>query len=148
MIDHAAALTALRTRLLTVTDIPVDRAWENVKFRPRPGIAFLEEDDVPATQELITVAAQGGMTQETGSYFLRWNGIANTGHSAIRNGVGRILLAFAPGTVLAVGSDWLCIRGNPAPKGGQILPNPKHPGFAACPIDIHWWALTTNTIAP
>ena len=36
-------LSVLRTRLLTVASLPAARAWQNQRFEPTPGSAFVED---------------------------------------------------------------------------------------------------------
>lgn len=56
--DYTAALVgALRTRLMTVTGIPTDRAWENVDFTPTNGTPYLEDFWLGGSEQAAEVGA-------------------------------------------------------------------------------------------
>lgn len=146
MIDHLAAHLALRARLLTASGLPTARAWENKDFTPAGSTPYVADQYVPATTALVSFPAANGITEETGLYVVQWYGVANTGITAIREGVQAILAAFTPGTVMTLTTgDVLRVRADVGPMGGQILP--AEGGWAVSTIKIPWRAWSTNVIA-
>lgn len=142
MVDHLKCQLALRSHLMTVADLPTDKAWENVHFEPTTGQPFLEEEYVPATQTLRGLTP-GGVVEDTGIYVIRWYGIQNTGISAIRNGVQSILTAFRPGlSISASDGAVIRIRGNPAPFTSQLRNTDA--GRAVVTISIPFRVYTHN----
>lgn len=130
--------------------LPALRAFENIAFTPQSGRPYVEEDFIPATMSLLSFPAQGGQVEETMLYVLKIYGLdgsvlPNAGIAAIRKTVEALRLLFAPGTLIAAGSNTVRVRGDVAVQSGQILP--QGDGWSVCSVTIPCRAYSTNTIA-
>jgi hypothetical protein len=152
MIDDTAIHLALRNRLLTVSGLPstTNRAWENKKFTPTQGSAYITDSYVPGPPALITVPADTGTLEHRGLYVVQWYGIEYDGFTNIRTGVKAILAKFSYGTRITCTDGQVVRIGTPrgvasGPTSSQIVPTGD--GWAVCTIKIPFWLLTTNAIA-
>ncbi len=126
-----------------IAGLPQLRAWENVELEPVSGRPYFEGDYVPATRDLRTVPAAGGITEDTGIYVVKWYGIAGTGLLALSRAANALLALFKPGDVLAlVDSTALRIREKPGPWRGQARADA--PGWAVVTVTIPWRLYSTN----
>lgn len=123
---------------------PAGRALDNKSFTPIPGRPYIEEDFVPATHALRSFPAQGGTSQETGLYVLKWYGLSGKGAGGIRKPVNALMALFAPGTVLSVAGVNLRMSEEISVRAGQILP--QGDGWSVCVVTIPWWAMSINTV--
>jgi hypothetical protein len=128
-----------------VCGLPETRAWENVTTTPVPGRWYIEEDYVPATQQLITMPANSGTVEERGLYTLKLYGLSGYGVSSIRKAADAVLALFAPGTTVTAASDVVRVRTDVAPWAGQLLP--LEGGWTVVTITVPFAARTTNTVA-
>lgn len=147
MINHKLARLALRTRLLTLSQLPAARAWENVDFTPTEGADYVEENYVPGTAPVLrTTMAQGGTVEETGLYVVKWYTVAGAGIGTIDDGVTALLALFAPGTVITISDgSVLHIRGDVGPSRSQLLQATE--GYAVVTVTLPWIARTINAVA-
>jgi hypothetical protein len=129
-------------RSLTVGFPPL-RAWENSEFGPTANRWYVEEDYLPGPGAIQTLGAMAQLQYEP-MYVLRLYGIANTGIGALYKVSGAILNRFAPGYSMAVGSDSLRVRTNPAPYRGQVMSATN--GHARTTITIPLRLRTANSI--
>ena len=142
---NARAAQAVGTRTLTVS-LPAARAWENERFaKPSPIKPYVEESFVPATSQTITLPANGGQVQQTGLYVLRVYGLSGYGLAGLNSYVDALLLQFAPGTALTIGSDVLHVRTDTSVNAGQIIPLDN--GWSVVTITIPWLARSLNQVA-
>lgn len=128
-----------------VAGLPLIRSWENKKAEKVAGRPYIDENFVPATQQLRGMA-QSGVVEETGLYVITWFGLENFDTGGINRPMNALKALFAPGTVVLAGSVRIRIRGDVAPQGGQIIPQGN--GWAACQLRIPWRAESLNAIAP
>lgn len=140
MVDHAAVHLALRNHAMPA--LPASREWENVEFRPTPGVPYVEEDYVPATSTLLGLF-KGGTIEDTALYVFRWYDVAGRGTAAINTGISALLARFAPGTAIVAGDGSIVrVRGDVAPTRSQIT-NPA-PGWAMSAVTIPVRVYTQN----
>jgi hypothetical protein len=131
-----------------LVNLPQDRMWEGTRLLnpPAPGTRpYIADQWVPGASRVITFSISRGEVEETGFYYLTIYGISNIGKLAIRRYIKSLKTLFTPGTTVMAGSDAVTVRGDPAPKAGQIIPLEN--GFAYCQFEIPWWARTKNAIA-
>lgn len=125
--------------------IPSRRAWEMTRFTPTAGVPFIEDEFVPATSQLVSVPASGGIVTETGLYVVKLYGLPAYGSSAIRRIADGMLARFTPGTPIVVSGAVVRVRSDTGTYAGQILPTDD--GYAVVVLTVPWRADSTNTIA-
>lgn len=128
-----------------IAGLPSRRAWENVEFVPTTDQLYISEQYVPGPRSLIAGPKEGGHHEVTGIYFLTIQGLPRTGTAGIRRYANTLLALFAPGTIITAGSEKIHIRGDVAPKPGQIMPLDN--GRAICTVEIPWRCANVNSVA-
>jgi hypothetical protein len=128
---------ALRARAESATGFPTAREHENVKFtQPAAGVAFSEEDFVPATRALVT-NSPNGLVVSRGLYVLRLYAAANAGLLALSTLADAILAQFPPAWALTLtDSSVIRVRSEALPYRGQIVNDVA--GYARCTVTIPW----------
>ena len=138
-VDHVAVQLALRAVLVTLPELPTARAWDNVKYTPTIGQPYIVEQYVPSASTLLGMLATGPV-EDTGLYVINWYGPAGIG-IAMAHGVNALLGLFPPGRFLtATDGTVIRIRGDFAPRRGQILQ--VDPGWAVITATIPFRILT------
>lgn len=125
--------------------MPSTEALENTGAEPEIDAPYWDEDYVPAGPRLLSAPANGGTVEDAGAYVVKLYGVTGTGYAATRKLADALLLKFAPGTTIAVGSDTLRVRTDTGPSAGQIIQ--LKGGRHLCTVTIPWHAFTTNAIA-
>ena len=139
-----AVQLALRAKVLTLSTLPVEQSWENVRFVPVAGLPYVEEQFVPGPQFLRGLTS-GGMVEQRGMYVILWYGVAETGLGDLTAGRDALLALFPPESVITTAAgDAVRIRGDVAPYAGQIRYDT--PGWAYIAINIPWRVFTLNPI--
>lgn len=141
MADTKEILLGLRSLLLTLPELPADRAWTNVEFVPRDGVPYIEEDFVPGASTLNGLV-RGGTREATGLYVIRWYGIDNTGPD-VMDGVDALLRLFKPGTTIPLQSgDVVRVRGDVAPFSSSL--SNDGPARAVITATVPWRVYALN----
>jgi hypothetical protein len=123
--------------------LPAVRVWENATTKPVAGRPYVEADYVPATAQLLTAPAVGGIVEETGLFVVRWFGVGNVGFLDLNRAASAVLELFRPGQTLALADgSALRWRENPGPFRGQVRPDGA--GWSLVVITIPWRLYTLN----
>lgn len=136
---------ALRAQLLTVSELPAARAWENKKYEPTH-VEYIADEFVPATNTLRG-SAVGGLIERTGLYIVKVFGLADSGITAIRAIASAILAAFPIGpnggwVHWFANGDKLFLRNELGPWAGQLLPLDN--GLTVCTVTVPYRFWTTT----
>jgi hypothetical protein len=146
VIDSGLAILALRDRVLSVTGLPADRAWEGAPFTPTVGQPYIEESFVPATSRVWTFPGDGGKVRETGLYVIRYFGLTGEGSVAIRRSVDAIKAKLSPGTAMTLSDGTtLRIRVDTGPYVGEL--RRMDGGWSVLTLRVPWVSEATNTVA-
>jgi hypothetical protein len=148
MIDHTTIQLALRNKLLTISgSLPAaaQRAWENTKFDPTAGTAYITEQYLPGPMQQVTLGALGEL-EVLPMYVIGIHAPTDQDILPAGNYADAILQLFAPGTAITAGSDTLYVRRDVAPYRSQLVPNAAAPGFAVTTVTIPLRLRTANTI--
>jgi hypothetical protein len=144
MVNHKALQLAFRARLLTLSGLPDDRAWENTQFTPRVGHPYIEEEYLPAPGTLRGFT-QGGVAEDTGMYVVRWYGLANT-DLAIVDDVHALLALFPPGLALTTtAGDTAHVRGDVMPSRSPLRAD--GPDWIVCTVTIPFRCYTLTPVS-
>lgn len=142
-----AVQMCLRNVVLTLPQLPKDRAFENVLFQPKMGSPYIAEQFTPATQSLKGLL-KGGLIEARGLYVIQWYGVLNTGLNALTAGVDALLALFPPGASFTTSTgDTVRVRGDVAPTRSEIHYDDSRtgaPGWALIAARIPWQVFTTS----
>ncbi len=127
-----------------VVGIPSFRAWENISQTPPLDRWYVDEEFVPGGSELLGQRS-GGDVIETGTYRLRFFGLANYGDLALMKVTDAAKALFSPATALTAGSDKVRVRSDQGPFCSQALPLGNGRTYRA--LVVPWWTETVNQIA-
>lgn len=83
---------ALRSRLLTVSSLPADHAWENDGFTPTSGVPYVSETLVPVSQRPVSA----GLTELVATWQLTLAVPSGDGVAGAEDIIDDILAAFPP----------------------------------------------------
>ncbi len=137
------AETAASGRTLSV-GWPAVRCYPNTAAQPIAGRPFVEAEAIPGGNTLRAGPAQGGTTEQTGLYVVRWYGLAAMGAGGVRRAIDALAAHFTPGTTLTVGTDVARVRGDIAPTISQLIQRPG--GWCQCTLTIPWRVFSTNAV--
>jgi hypothetical protein len=133
------------TRTLTV-GLPAAQVWENSSHVPTAASAWVEGELVPATSQLLSASAFGGWMEHRGLFVLRWYVMRDTGAVGLRRCASAVLGLFPPYQTLVAGQHQLRVRGDSAPRAGQIMQEER--GHALLAIEIPWVLHARSTLTP
>ena len=137
-----AVMSAGQGRSLRVV-LPAMRAFDNENITPVQGRWYVEGEYSPSTSRLRTITASRGSGDDTGEYFWRLYGIADTGLDAFSAMTSALLALYPPGAVLPIDETTAVHIGTlPAPWASSVQQD--DPGFAVCTVTIPWFVLFTN----
>jgi hypothetical protein len=138
--------SATAGRTLSV-GIPSDRRWENTwpTNPPAPGIRpYIMDEWGESLSRFLAGPKEGGHLEESGTYYLKWFGLANTGILAIHRAVFALKKLFTPGTQVTAGGLYVRVRPEGPVTGGLItLEN----GMAYKQLAIPWRCASINAVA-
>lgn len=137
---HSDIRSALRARLLTTPDLPTDRAWENVRYEPTEGRAYLREKLLP-----------NGSTPQTIGDFIRVRHDVlyqvdllfplDKGAKAAETLADTLLqLIFYPGLVVSANGQTVTI------KAAQRAASLQRDTWYQVPVTISAYAFTLNPV--
>jgi hypothetical protein len=138
--------TATAGRTLIV-GIPSDRRWENTwpTNPPAPGVRPYITDQWGASLFQFQAGPKvGGHIEETGTYYLTWFGLANTGILALYREIAALKKLFTPGTQMTAGGLFVRVRPS-GPVTGQLTPLEN--GMAFIQLAIPWRCASLNAVA-
>jgi tetrahydromethanopterin S-methyltransferase subunit B len=138
----ALAVDAAAAARTIVAQLPILRAYENIKIVPSPLAPYVEEDLVPATTTLISFPARDGTVAESGLYVLKLYGMPNTGASGMRKTLDAVRLVVSPGTTVTAGTTIIRVRTDTAVVAGQLTP--LDTGRVVCTLTVPWLAHSSN----
>jgi hypothetical protein len=122
-----------------IAGVPSMREYENAEsVSPTPARPYMREEWVPANRRGVTFSGPNVLEEETGLYIVHIYGLRGRGVAALRRVAGAVMAAFRIGLMLSAGSEFIRIRGNPAPWSGRI--RPLDSGHAVVVITIPWRA--------
>ncbi len=143
-IDGGRTVEASGAGRSLVVGLPTFRVWENISKTPPMDRWYVDEEYVPGPSELLGQRS-GGDVIETGTYRLRFYGLANYGDLALMKVTDAAKALFAPATALTAGSNKVRVRSDQGPFCGQVLPLGNGRTYRA--VVVPWWAETVNQIA-
>lgn len=128
------------------TGLPAIRVYDNRKGAPTVLRPYVTNELVQGATQIKTWPTSRGRFQEEWLSIWTFYGIAGTGDAALFAWVGAFKALFAPGTTITMtDSTTARVRGDVAPKNGQILP--VDGGWARCTVTIPLRSSTANVIA-
>lgn len=130
--NWAAIQQALETTINGLNlGLPI--AWENVKFDPRPGTAFLRVLHQPIDTEKLNVGTTGVM-MTSGFMVLGLNYPAGIGSGVALAKADTIAAAFKPGTSIAAGGGDIVVRSTAM----EAQERSSQPDWWVVPVIVHY----------
>ena len=142
MLAPGCAVEAAATRTLTV-NLPLGRAWENVKYEPTTKVPWVEENYLPGGMEKTSLGPLGEL-EALPLYVVKIYVPQNTGIGAARTYADQLITLFAPGTSLTVAGHTVTVRTVPTTYAGQLIQTES--GFGVIPVTVPIRVRTANSI--